>query len=179
MVDLDLIKQVSSVVFLQSINHQDYLNHLYNLFSYYCPSSPKIRTNLTDKRTGKMYSNISFTTYTLTCFNELYQLFYMSGKKIIPNNIGDLLTELSLAYWICDDGSWNKVGKYVTLSTESFQLEEVNLLIDTLNKNFDLKAYKVKNGDAHKIVIPSYSVPLLRKLVLPHIPSMMNYKLGL
>ena len=56
---------------------------------------------------------IYFSTYTLPCFNELYNLFYLSGKKVIPNNIGDLLTPLSLAYWIADEGSWNKTQRYV------------------------------------------------------------------
>lgn len=89
------------------------------------------------------------------------------------------MTDGSIAYWICDDGSWNKVGKYVTLSTESFKLEEVELLIETLNTKYDLKPYKIKNGNAHKIVIPSYSIEKLRKIVLPHIPSIMRYKIGL
>lgn len=71
----------TSFVFLQGIGNQEFLYHLYNLFSHYCPSEPKIKSNPTDIRTGKIYSNISFTTYTLPCFNELYHLFYLSKKK--------------------------------------------------------------------------------------------------
>ena len=40
----------------------------------------------------------------LPCFNKLYLLFYKVKKKVIPSNIGDYLTPLSLAYWICDEG---------------------------------------------------------------------------
>lgn len=168
----------TSFVFKQGLIHQDYLNHLYAIFSYYCPSAPKIVESLPDTRTGKIYSSILFTTYTLPCFNELYNFYYLSGKKVVPSNIGDLLTALSLAYWVADDGSWNKVGRYVTLSTDSFTLEEVELLIAVLNSKFNLRCYKLKSGKGYKIVIPSYSVPILQNLLSPHIPPMMRYKIG-
>jgi len=48
---------------------------------------------------------------------------------MVPINIFYLLTPLSLAYWIADDGSLNKVGKYVTLCTDYFTLEEILQLI--------------------------------------------------
>jgi hypothetical protein len=87
-----------SFVFKQGLVHKDYLMHLYNLFSHYSPSSPKINKGLPDNRTGKIYTNIYFYTYTLPCFNELYNLFYYSRKKIVPKNIEELLTPISLAY---------------------------------------------------------------------------------
>ena len=67
--------------------------------------TPKITNRLPDKRTGKIYSRISFNTYSLPCFNEFYNLFYSEGKKVVPVNILELLSPLSVAYWLCDDGS--------------------------------------------------------------------------
>jgi len=166
-------------VFKQGLIHQDYIYHLYELFSKYCPSAPKLQESLPDIRTGKIYSTITFSTYTLPCFNELYNLFYLNRIKVIPKNIGDLLTPRSLAYWIADDGSWNKVNKYVSLSTDSFRLEEVELLIEVLNAKFNLSCYKCKNGPGYKIIIPSYSISVLREMLLPHMPPMMIYKIGL
>src|SRR5439155_14606808 len=93
----------------------------------------KIQNPTPDKRTGKVYSNMYFNTYALPCFVPLYEDFYVGGQKVVPANIGDLLTPLGLVYWICDDGSWNKRGKFVTLCTNSFSLEEVELLINVLN----------------------------------------------
>lgn len=169
----------TSFVFKQGIIHQEYIYHLYDLFRKYCSSAPKLSKSLPDSRTGKIYNSISFFTYTLPCFNELYNFFYKSGKKVIPNNIEELLKPISLAYWIADDGSWNKVNKYVSLSTESFKLEEIELLIKVLNKNFNLSSYKSKNGTAYKIIIPSYSISVLQKILLPHMPKMMLHKIGL
>ena len=75
----------------------DYLMHLYGLFKNYCLSAPKIFALLPDKRTGKVYSYVVFRTLSLSCFNDLYKLFYPKGNKIIPLNIGSLLTPLGLA----------------------------------------------------------------------------------
>jgi len=166
-------------VFKQGLKNKDYVYHLYELFSKFCPSAPKIKESLPDPRTGKIYNSVTFSTYTLPCFNELYNLFYLSGKKVIPNNIRELLTPRSLAYWIADDGSWNKVQKYVSLSTESFKLEEVELLIEVLNTKFNLRCYKCKSGTAYKIIIPSYSIEVLQTLLSPHMPLMMSHKIGL
>lgn len=166
-------------VFKQGLIHEDYIHHLYAIFNSFCPSEPKINKSLPDIRTGKIYDSIYFSTYTLPCFNELYNLFYSSGIKVIQSNICDYITPLSLAYWISDDGSINKIGRYVTISTESFKLEEVEFLIEVLNKKFHLNCYKSKNGNAYKIVIPSYSVATLQKLLSPHMPPMMKHKIGL
>ena len=123
--------------FKQGIIHEGYLRYLYEQFKDFCPAGPKIENLLPDKRTGIVYSSIYFSTYSLPCFNELYELFYPEGKKIIPLNIADLLTARGLAYWICDDGSRDKLYRYVVLCTNSFTLEEVELLINVLNSKWN------------------------------------------
>ncbi len=90
-----------------------------------------------------------------------------------------MLTPLSLGYWIADDGSWNKPGKYTVLCTDSFTLEEVELLIEVLNKKFHLKCYKCRQGIGYRIIIPSYSIPVLQNLLASHMPPMMRHKIGL
>ena len=169
----------TSLTFLQSIIHQDYIYYLYQIFSKYCPSEPRLSNNLPDSRTGKIYNNISFTTYTLSCFNDLYNLFYLSKFKVIPSNIAEILTPVSLAYLISDDGFWNKIGRFITLCTDSFTLIEVELLIDALNKNFNLKCYKCKYKNNYRIIIPSYSISTLQNLIAIHMPPMMKYKINL
>lgn len=105
--------------------------------------------------------------------------FIYQVKKVIPSNIGDYFTPISLAYWISDVGSWNSVGRYVTLCTDSFTLGEVELLIEVLNKKYNLNCYKCKNKNGYRIIIPSYSIVGLQKLLSMHIPPMMRYKIGL
>jgi LAGLIDADG DNA endonuclease family len=87
-----------SIHFKQGLLHKEYIEHLYDLFKTYCPSTLKYETSLPDKRTGNIYTTVYFTSFTLPCFNEYFDLFYKSSIKVIPNNIGDLLTPISLAY---------------------------------------------------------------------------------
>ena len=64
-------------------------------------------TTIEDTKTGKTRQNISFTTLALPCFNEFYGLFYANGIKIVPTNIANYITPVSLAYWrrrLPDDG---------------------------------------------------------------------------
>lgn len=164
-------------IFKQGTVHLEYICHLYGLFYNFTPGVPTLH-HYKDKRTNKVYSNITFGTYTSPCFLELHKLFYSDKIKFIPSIIGDLLTPVSLAYWICDDGSFNRVGRYVTLCTDSFTLAEVELLIKVLNTKFNLIAYKVKNNNNHRIVISTLSLSTLQDLILPHMPPMMLHKIG-
>jgi len=57
--------------------------------------------------------------------------------KIIPLNISEYLTEVSLAFWIMDDGGKTTYGDLL-LHTNSYTLEEVELLVSLLNNKFHL-----------------------------------------
>jgi len=64
---------------------------------------PKTIIRAPDKRTGKEYSHIYFSTRSLPCFLE-------------PAALGGG----GLAYWICDDGLWDNHCRRVVLCTDSF-----------------------------------------------------------
>jgi hypothetical protein len=107
--------------------HQEYVMHLFNVFQNICSPGaiPRITT-----------STASFNSLSLPCLNIYRDLFYPLGIKIVPHNIGALLTALGLAIWSMDDGS--KVGSGFFLNTQSFTKEECLLLIGVLKENFDL-----------------------------------------
>lgn len=181
--DLYINKRISclnpSLMFRQGIVHEEYLRQLYTLFQNYCPQGPKIQNPKPDKRTGKVYSAIYFQTYALPCFTELYNLFYLDGKKLVPLNMGDLLTPLGLCYWIGDDGGFCKTTQRITLATHSFTLAEVELLISVLVNKFGLKCTLDKQNAGFRIRISAKSLADLQKLLAPHMPPMMLYKIGL
>lgn len=130
-------KANARIIFRQGSINASYLLHLYNLYQEFVTTPPAV-ASITDKNKGKIRYNLSFATLALPWFNGLYEAFYLEGKKIIPNNIADLLTEVSLAYWIMVDGSFT--GSGLKLHTNAFSLEELNLLIKALDKNFAIKA---------------------------------------
>jgi len=52
-------------------------------------------------------------------------MFYVDGIKIIPSNIGEHFTAVSLAYFFMDDGYKSRAGFY--FCTESFTKTTVRL----------------------------------------------------
>lgn len=91
------INSNTRIVFRQGSKNVEYLNHLYLLFENYVLTPPAKYTIL-DKNTNVARYNYSFSTMSLPCFNEFYELFYLDGKKIVPKNISNILTPISLAY---------------------------------------------------------------------------------
>ena len=166
--------------FIQGIPNKEYLLHLFELFGNYTRlDQPSIIDRSPDHRTGKIYNCIQFHTYALPCFNELHNLFYVNGKKVVPSNIGELLTPEGLAYWICDDGKHVASGG-LTLCTNSFSDKEVASLIDLLVTRYGLicTIHKAPKGQ-HLIFISKKSMEELRSIVKPYIVPSMMYKVHL
>lgn len=111
----------SRLIFRQGSVNSDYLYHLYDLFKDFTLKGPS-KTIILDKETQKSRYNLSFATLALPCFNEYYELFYFDGNKIVPSNISNYLTRVSLAYWIMDDGGYT--GSGLKLYTNAFKLED-------------------------------------------------------
>ena len=116
--------------FEQSIIHREYIVHLFERFKYLCTAKASLKT--VERKTFNTFS-IYFTTRQLTAITELHKLFYKEGKKIVPLNIGSLLTERSLAYWAMDDGDNHRSG-YI-FNTSGFTLEDVKVLQAAFNDN--------------------------------------------
>jgi len=109
--------------FEQSIIHKEYLEHIFDKFSYLGRKNVSIK--VADRKLFNT-SSVYFTSRQLTAITELHTLFYHDGRKIVPFNIGSLLTEKSLASWTMDDGD-NHTSGYI-LNTSGFSLNDVKLL---------------------------------------------------
>lgn len=169
--------------FKQSIIHKDYLFWLYHFFYNrgYCSNlEPRLyKRKLNKDGIVKEYYGYEFNTFTFRSFNWIYEVFYKKGIKVINPGLEKYLTPLALAVWICDDGCWAKPG--VRIATNSYTKEEVTLLANILKNKYNLNCtvQKISIVNKYSIYIIGCSVPTLRTLVLPYIPSSMKYKLGL
>lgn len=159
--------------FAQSTVHSKYLMHLYSIFNSFCKSEPKVQ-EISLRVTGKSYSRVRFQTRTSSLFSEFHSFFFKDGNKIVPSNIGDLLTARSLAYWSMDDGS--KASSGFLLSTQSFSEAEVNLLCSVLLSKFDINC-NIRKQTGYVIYIRANSMERFRALVLPYFNESMVYKL--
>ena len=119
-------------------------------------------------------------------FNWVYEDFYVkdghTNIQIVPKDSINRLTSVSLAYWIKDDGSFNKSKGYLILCTDSYSKEDILYLTSILETKFNLSSslfmVKKNNKIYYRIRINKSSMPSLIELIKPYfIPSML-YKLA-
>jgi NADH-ubiquinone oxidoreductase chain 3 len=163
-----------------SMYQYDYIQHLHELFKDFVVQ-PILKGSTLDSRTKKTYFWCNLHTLSFKCFAYYRTLFYNeAGVKIIPANIDKLLTPIGLAYWYMDDGFYHKASGGFYLSTNSFTLAEVELLVEVLKTNFDLdcKSHKSALKDQRTIFISTSQSNKLLTLVHPYFHNSLLYKLG-
>lgn len=75
--------------FKQKYGQFEYLYFVFFQLSHYCSRGPSVTKSILHK---KVHYTLSFTTRSLNCITELYELFYLEDKKIVPKNLYELLT---------------------------------------------------------------------------------------
>ena len=159
----------------QSIIDKEYLYQLYEFFQQrgYCTNNPPRMYARYIKGRDKIYYGYEFNTFTFRSFLWIYKIFYNKGKKCLTlsNQFEKYFTPLSLAIWICDDGSWT--GNGVRIAANNFSLKEIQMLIKILNNKFLLDCTiqiihtnKDKLNPKYSIYIKKNSISNLRSLLL-------------
>lgn len=166
-----------NVKFEQKVGNKEYLNHLYSIFRNFVGTSPSLR----EIKGGNALNRQSywFRTYRHLLFTDYYNLFYLNGKKIVPLNIGNLLTERGLAFWFMDDGHIvnNKSSRSFYLNTYAFTIEDQQRLCNVLEVKFGIHCNLQKDGLSYRIYIRSSSFLKFKKLVSPFLVNCMKYKI--
>tara|TARA_Y100000310_G_scaffold31664_1_gene30005 strand:+ start:5460 stop:6407 length:948 start_codon:yes stop_codon:yes gene_type:complete len=122
---------------------------------------------------------LDFATKTHPVFNYYRNLFYGTGKKVITKEILDQLTPRGLAIWICDDGSYSKTQDYIILCTNSFSLEEHELIKKFFNDKFGLDpTIGFRDGKYYYLRFKKDDTQKLIKIIKPFLPQSMLYKIG-
>jgi hypothetical protein len=173
------------ISFEQSKSKLEYFNLLYNLTKEEGLELEEIITySRTDIRSNQNTESLYFRTQSLDILRPLADKFLdESGKKVIPTNIADLLTPRSLAFWIMDDGQQVKRGG-VTLCTDSFKSNEIQILREALKTNFNLETSihnkKASRGDSmyERIYINKSSLDLVKPSLKEHMHESMLYKIN-
>jgi len=164
--------------FKQKYSQLEYLYSVFFQLCHYCSKGPSLNKVLLHKQ---IFYALSFTTRSLPCITELYDLFYPEGKKIIPRNIYDLLTWEALAHWLYlnsnikfryfNSSHGTKLnGLYIDV--KSFSIKDIVKLINVLIYKFNLTcSLQVIKRDKFFIYIKNKSIPLLLSGISPYINS--------
>ncbi len=102
------------------------------------------------KKYNKTYTSYYFNTLTFPSFTEIYSNWYIiinnKNVKILLKNIGELLISRAIVYWIMCDDYFHKTNKTIIISTDSFNLNEVNTLRYILLSKYNIKSTRYLNG---------------------------------
>jgi hypothetical protein len=136
-------------------------------------------------KTGKIYKKWYFNTLSFEQFAELGNAFYVLNsdkekrKKVLPKQLKEWLTEISLAYWFMDDGSSKWKNKILALRfcTDCFSESDIDMLINILKEKFDLNFTKtIHNKNKWRLYLGTNDYIKIKNLIYPHIIPSMLYK---
>ena len=179
----------------------EYLMWLHKFFYErgYCSSiKPKLKKNI--NKGNIIYFSYKFRTWTFSNLNCIYHTFYNSDKKkIIPFNIEELLTPLSLAIWIkgthanivrvgrVDGGvhpsgmilsTWRNTNPSGPCCEYNFNINEHVLLQTALKNKFNIKININFKKEGLILYITKNQLPQLSKLVKQYMIPNMYYKVN-
>ena len=137
----------------QSQKHEDYVQHLYEIFKPWILTPPQLK-----KRSIRDHEswNCWFQTVSHGAFRFYAQQFYVDGQRRVPRLIHRWLTPCALSYWFMDDGSIkSRQSKGVILNTQGYPLNDIQRLVNLLQESFGLQAKTRKQREGFQIYISS------------------------
>lgn len=154
---------------IQSDKQKPYLDWKAEIFHAWCLSKPHFHDKTRSWRL-KTVSHPELTAY--------HSLFYIDGKKVVPQSIGKLLNSaISLAVWFMDDGTKGPANGY-TFNTQNFSREESETLVRVLKRNFGLEYVSIHRDKKYfRIYLKTNSVSHFENLIRPYLIPSMLYKL--
>ena len=138
--------------------------------------------------TGKKHC-WNFYTHKHEYLEFLYEKIYPNNKKQISEEILEKLTPLSLAIWLCDDGSLQKrkgkirkdgsqiyIGARFIICTYSKNINIEKLICKKLKEIFNLNFSIQKHYDNFRLSCTTQEFKKLVEIVNPYIIDSMKYK---
>lgn len=171
--------------FQYSSKNKDYALFVFKRYKRWCISNPVESPPQINSTTGeiKRHGSITFQTISHSEFKTIADLFKMqTGKKgITPNLVRNHLSDMGLAFWFMDDGGkmdyGSNEGKGITLNTQCFTKDEVDLLCDELSEKFNFNCWPKKNKNGYVISISGKSYENFVGRVMPYLEESMKTKI--
>lgn len=161
-----------------SLKQRDYLLWKCQILNNFFQKKPEVleRNNL---KFGKSYQYIRNQSYSGLEFGRLHQLFYVDGKKVIPNKISKLFKDpMSLAVWFMDDGYYYPRDKIAYIYLPKYDHDSVNNLLNALKINYGLSPQlKIKKRGEYVLIFTVKDTAKLIQIIRPYIIKSMSYKL--
>ena len=133
-----------------------------------------------DTRYGKYRYGYAMWTPVDEVWLEYRRLVYdENGRKQISAELLEQADEISLAVWICDDGSWNNNGGQVRINSHRYGLEGNERAEQWFEERWHLYPHVLPHKQWFFLFFPAKETKKLIDLIEPAIPvASMMYKLG-
>lgn len=160
----------ASIKFEYGHKDKEYTYHICDIFrdwTWYSYPSQYVKKSGERKSQPHSYH---FQTFKHKRWKELTDCFFLRGaievKGYAPGSITKHLCEIGLAYWMFNDGSYNKGYNYYTLHRETFSLSQKEAMCKELNRKFNLHCYLMKrsSGD-YMIYFPTKDTPTVIEIL--------------
>lgn len=161
-----------SISCAHGIKQQDYCEYKTKIFENLGAKCSYHKRNSIDKRTNIFYEDYTMYIPANPEFITYYNEFYINNKKVIPINLLNQFTEISLAFMFMDDGTKMKNG--YKIATNCFSIEELKEFSKYLYKKFKIETSIHKDKGLY---IKNNSKNLFTYLISPYIIESMKYKL--
>ena len=164
--------------FEHSQKQQDYVLWKGKIFGRLFQGSPNYLERIHPK-SKETYKYCRWQSSASPAFGKWRKYFYPNGKKIIPNNIGEIFTKpITFAVWYMDDGYFNKIDRNSYIYLGRITRIEAEILQKAISKNFDLevKIYDKKNK-GFALFFGAEETKQLQALVHSFIIPSLQYKL--
>ena len=126
--------------------------------------------------------SLKLRTISHSALTALRGVFYLNGKKILPEDIHTIISDpLALAVWFMDDGNAVNEGNVTRgyhLNTQSFSRLENERLVEALERMYDIHCTIQQNNGKCRIFVRVASMEKFAEVIYPHIIPSMMYKLG-
>lgn len=161
-----------------SLKQQDYLIWKCQILSNFFQRKPAILTR-NNLKFGKNYQYIRNQSYSGSEFGKLHQLFYVDGKRVIPNKISKLLKDpMSLAVWFMDDGYYYLRDKIAYIYLPKYDSDSIDNLLLALKNNYGLvPQLKIKKRGEYVLIFTVKDTGKLTQIIKPYIIKSMSHKI--
>lgn len=161
-----------------SLKQQDYLIWKCQILNNFFQKKPAILTR-NNLKFGKSYQYIRNQSYSGLEFGKLHQLFYVDGKRVIPNKIFKLLKDpMSLAVWFMDDGYYYLRDKIAYIYLPKYDSDSTDNLLFALKNNYGLTPQlKIKKRGEYVLIFTVKDTVRLIQIIKPYIIKSMSYKI--
>jgi hypothetical protein len=164
-----------------SVNQMEYLKWKREKMARLNPSEIKIRSreSFIEGRSVKSTCG-SYNVYSNEMFKPLHEIFYCDGRKIITDEIMNMMDLQSIAVWYMDDGNYKMGTGVSSLYTYCFTLGEHHLLVNHITRLTGvIPVISRKRADSYYLYFPMDETLRLLSVINKYIPQEtgMRYKI--